>query len=51
MSLFKRFIDDILIVWKEDQEELREFIKHLGANKYGIKFTVNAHEQTINSLI
>lgn len=51
MSLYKRFIDVILIVWKGDQEVLREFIiKHIGGNKYGIKFTVNAHEQTINFL-
>lgn len=36
ISLYKRFIDNILIVWNGDQEELNEFMENIGANKYGI---------------
>lgn len=32
----KRFIDDILTVWKGDQEKLNEFMEDVGAKKYGI---------------
>lgn len=40
ISVYKRFIDDILIVWKGNQKELNEFVTFIGANEYGIKFTL-----------
>ena len=41
IQIYKRFIDDILIVWKGNREQLSNFIEHINANHYEIKFTVN----------
>lgn len=32
ISVYKRSIDDILIAWKGNREELDTFIKHIGTN-------------------
>lgn len=50
LLLYKRFIDDIRIVWKGSRDELDQFFNHVGANQYGIKFTANVDRNTINFL-
>lgn len=50
IKVYKRFIDDILIVWEGSWDKLNEFVQHIGVNQYGIKFTVNVHHETINIL-
>lgn len=43
IQAYKRFLDNILIVWKGSQQELDKIVQHIGANHNGIKFTVNVH--------
>ena len=48
--LWKRYIDDIFIIWQHGREPLDAFIRHLNAQHATIKFTENFSEQTINFL-
>ncbi|XP_073481353.1 uncharacterized protein [Aquarana catesbeiana] len=50
LLLYKRYIDDILIIWKGSREQLEEFIQFISGNKYGVKFTATVHQQKINFL-
>lgn len=48
--LYKRFIDDILIIWEGDRKDINAFMEDIGSNKYGIKFTLNTNNSNINFL-
>lgn len=38
---YKRYIDDLLIIWNGTSEEITSFTKHLNDNKWGLNFTSN----------
>ena len=48
--MWKRYIDDILIIWQHGEEELLEFIKHLNQKHDTIKFTEEISNTSINFL-
>lgn len=36
---WKRFVDDVFIIWKGNEQSLADFFEEIGANKYGISLT------------
>ena len=50
IQAYKRFIDDILIVWEGSHEQLKGFIEHINHNNYGIKFTTNIQTEVTQFL-
>uniref|UniRef100_A0A8C5PR15 Reverse transcriptase domain-containing protein n=1 Tax=Leptobrachium leishanense TaxID=445787 RepID=A0A8C5PR15_9ANUR len=50
LVLWRRFIDDIIIIWKGGQQSLIEFISSLDNNPYNLKFTSNISDSAIDFL-
>ncbi|XP_075452819.1 uncharacterized protein LOC142493147 [Ascaphus truei] len=50
LVLWKRYIDDVLCVWKGTKEDLEAFKEHLNTNDYNIQFTFSTSPQSINFL-
>ena len=48
--LYLRFIDDIFMLWKGTEEELKEFIKRINEAHPSIKFDVNYSYTEVNFL-
>ena len=48
--LWKRYIDDIFIVWQHGENELDEVVRHLNDQHKTIKFTKESSSQSINFL-
>ena len=48
--MWKRYIDDIFIIWQHGKEELLKFIKHLNLQHTSIKFTEEISNVSINYL-
>ena len=48
--MWKRYIDDILIIWQHGKEELLEFIEYLNQQHRTIKFTEEISNVSINFL-
>ena len=48
--LYKRFIDDIVMIWPHGRESLDEFIKHINQCHETIKFTADISDSEINFL-
>ena len=46
-ELWKRFIDDIFLLWMGSEEELNEFFSHLNAFHRSIKFTMNSSATSV----
>ena len=47
---WKRYIDDIFMIWTHGREELKNFITHLNSHHPNLTFTWEAHEQQIDFL-
>ncbi|KAG9462051.1 hypothetical protein GDO78_014998 [Eleutherodactylus coqui] len=45
--LYKRYIDDILIIWKGSSEQLTEYIRVLNTNEYNFKFTDHISNKSV----
>ncbi|CAJ0964871.1 unnamed protein product, partial [Ranitomeya imitator] len=45
IRLYKRFIDDLIIIWKGTEEEAAQFIKELNNNTWGITFTSQINKE------
>uniref|UniRef100_A0A8C5LSF6 Reverse transcriptase domain-containing protein n=1 Tax=Leptobrachium leishanense TaxID=445787 RepID=A0A8C5LSF6_9ANUR len=50
LVLWRRFIDDVIIIWRGDEISLRNFVESLNTNEYNLKFTSNINKQTIDFL-
>lgn len=50
LKLYRRYIDDIIIIWKGSEEELQAFFDEINQNIYGITFTGNWNIQSIDYL-
>lgn len=50
LKLYQRYIDDIVIVWKDREEELQTFFEEINQSIYGITFTGNWSRQSIDYL-
>uniref|UniRef100_A0A8C5M9D4 Reverse transcriptase domain-containing protein n=1 Tax=Leptobrachium leishanense TaxID=445787 RepID=A0A8C5M9D4_9ANUR len=50
LVLYKRYIDDILIIWKGERSELERFLGHLNHNDIGIKLDTNISTVQVNFL-
>ena len=48
--VWKRYIDDIFIIWQHGQDELTKFVSHLNAKHKTIKFTEERSTTSINFL-
>lgn len=48
--IYKRFIDDLFILWKGTEYEAKQFVTLLNSNPWGIKFTLNFGENEIEFL-
>ena len=48
--LWKRYIDDIFMIWPHGQESLNEFVKHLNNSHKTIKFTTESSTSHVNFL-
>ena len=48
--IWKRYIDDIFMIWQYGADELKNFVKHLNSQHETIKFTEESSTQTINFL-
>jgi hypothetical protein len=49
-TLWKRFIDDIFMIWPHGQSALRQFLKHVNSLHDTIKFTAEQSEKEIHFL-
>lgn len=47
LILYRRYIDDILIIWKGTEESLQEFFDEINQNIYGITFSGNWSRHSI----
>ncbi|KAM8967064.1 collagen alpha-6(VI) chain [Pelodytes ibericus] len=50
LVLWRRYIDDVLIVWRGNRESLQDFVLHLNSNQHGLHFTSNIQDDTIDFL-
>lgn len=50
LKLYRRYIDDIVIVWRGTEEELQVFFDKINCNTYGISFSGSWNKQSINYL-
>ena len=48
--LWKRFIDDIFVIWQYDHEELQDFIQYLNSRMPSIKFEADISEHNVHFL-
>ncbi len=49
-ALYLRYIDDILIIWDQGEEKLKQFIKHMNDAHHSIKFTAEYSREEVNFL-
>lgn len=45
-----RFIEDVLLIWGRNREELMEFMEALDQNKFNMKFTVDCNQSSVTFL-
>lgn len=50
LKFYRRYIDDLIIIWEGTPEEFEEFLKNLNTNKYGLTFTGKWSHQKIDYL-
>ncbi|CAH2294113.1 Hypothetical predicted protein [Pelobates cultripes] len=50
LALYRRFIDDILIIWKGNWGEVEDFMMSINNNQWGLSFTHKQHKSTIDFL-
>uniref|UniRef100_A0A8C5LU34 Reverse transcriptase domain-containing protein n=1 Tax=Leptobrachium leishanense TaxID=445787 RepID=A0A8C5LU34_9ANUR len=50
LVLWKRFIDDVVIIWKGGRNSLEDFISSLDDNEYNLKFTSHIDDHQIDFL-
>ena len=48
--LWKRYIDDVFMIWPHGQESLNTFMEHLNASHNTIKFTAESSTSSVNFL-
>ena len=48
--LWKRFIDDMFVIWQYSQEDLKEFVSHLNTRMQSIKFEADTSTVSVNFL-
>ena len=48
--IWKRYIDDIFMIWPHGQESLAKFVTHLNSSHNTIKFTVESSRSHVNFL-
>ncbi|XP_063797834.1 transmembrane protease serine 5-like [Pseudophryne corroboree] len=49
-ELWKRYIDDIIVIWKETLNELTEFTNYINTNNLNLEFTQTHSNEAINFL-
>lgn len=50
IGFYRRYIDDIILIWKGTETALKTFINNLNHNKYGLSFTGNWNPTEIDFL-
>uniref|UniRef100_A0A8C5QN04 GIY-YIG domain-containing protein n=1 Tax=Leptobrachium leishanense TaxID=445787 RepID=A0A8C5QN04_9ANUR len=50
LALWRRFIDDIFIVWEGGREDLDRFFDYVNTNNMDLKFTIEVGDRTLNFL-
>lgn len=50
LKLYKRFIDDVIMIWQGEKNELEDLILNLDSNNKNIKLTWNISEEEIQFL-
>ncbi|XP_075442477.1 solute carrier family 12 member 7 isoform X2 [Ascaphus truei] len=50
ITFYRRFIDDLFLIWEGDTRSLTEFVDQLNKNDYNLHFTFSHHEQRIEYL-
>ena len=47
---YRRYIDDLIILWDGTEDSLETFIEELNNNRFGITFTGSWHNQSVDYL-
>lgn len=50
IHIYKRYIDDLFLLWEGNEKEAEEFTDYINQNPWGIKFTLNYSEEEIQFL-
>lgn len=50
ITIYKRYIDDLFILWNGSEREALDFVTHLNSNTWGITFTSNIKKDKTNFL-
>lgn len=50
LKMFKRYINDIFILWEGTEETLKEFLNSINVNKYDITFSGSYNSKLVNFL-
>lgn len=50
IKLYRRYIDDLIIIWDGNAESFKDFLNNLNMNRYGISFTGKWNYQKIDYL-
>lgn len=50
LLLYKRYIDDVMILWEGTKESFNKFLESMNMNKYNLKFTAEYSLATVNYL-
>ena len=50
LRLYRRYIDDTIIVWRGSEEELQSFFDEINQNAYGMTFSGSWNKQSIDYL-
>lgn len=48
LKIYKRYIDEIFLIWESNKDPLKEFLQYININKYNISFTANYSKQKVN---
>lgn len=48
LLFYKRYIDDVVLLWAGSQMSLEDFLLYLNQNEYGLRFTAEFSLSTIN---
>lgn len=50
LKFYKGYIDDVIIFWEGTESDLHLYIAHMNQNKYGLKFSAEVSNVSINYL-
>lgn len=50
LLFYKRYIDDVILLWEGSHSSFLDFLGKMNSNKYGLKFTAECSLVTVNYL-